>query len=436
MKNHSRIISILLVCIFAALAFAADYDGPFYVSLTGDDSGTGAIDDPWATLVYAASAVKENGHEALAETHTVIIKSGTYVEELRPLVAGTTWMATAGAEVFITRAGAGDYCIRMSAGKNNVRLKNLNVHSANRAGIFFTGATDGFVEDCVVYNCTQEGLFFKLNSHRGLIKNTVVKNNGGIGINISNSLDMRIYNCTAYLNTLQGYVIQNDSQGFVLNNCISNGNDGVEYDVSPGAAASSAALNNCLGEGSYGVNWLEAWKVNDVAKDPLLLADGIHIPANSPCINSGSTIENVTQDIDGNTVPFGLLHDIGAHEYSIDTRRGVVQEILYPSMKRLIVNWTTGVNGTVIVEATGPYTGQVFAASTKPSSVTAPELNYDVTALDDFGIDILNGNLINRSASLEVVASSTLGIIVGDRMRLSISGAGAGRAGTVTINLR
>ena len=71
--------------------------------------------------------------------------------------------------------------------------------------------------------------------------------------------------------------------------------------------------------GSTSYNSLSDWQAtgqdsNSIVSNPLLTSD-YHIPRTSPCIDSGTTLAEVTDDYEGNPRPMGASTDIGAYEY-------------------------------------------------------------------------------------------------------------------------
>jgi len=57
----------------------------------------------------------------------------------------------------------------------------------------------------------------------------------------------------------------------------------------------------------------DLWKVNPRFVDPA--NNDFHIPADSPCIDAGATLSEITDDYDGNPRPIGGKYDIGAYEF-------------------------------------------------------------------------------------------------------------------------
>ncbi len=75
MKNYllTLVITLLSVSIYA--------QSNYYVSTTGSDSGTGAMDDPWETIQHAMDNATPGS--------TVNISGGTYNEKVYLNVSGT-----------------------------------------------------------------------------------------------------------------------------------------------------------------------------------------------------------------------------------------------------------------------------------------------------------------------------------------------------------
>jgi hypothetical protein len=72
----------------------------------------------------------------------------------------------------------------------------------------------------------------------------------------------------------------------------------------------------------------EGWGDHNIGLDPLFLGAGtgveyFRIKGNSPCINAGTVVPQVTTDFDGRPRPLGGAYDIGAFEVppsSVPTR--------------------------------------------------------------------------------------------------------------------
>lgn len=109
-------------------------------------------------------------------------------------------------------------------------------------------------------------------------------------------------------------------------------------------------------------------------------------------------------------------------------------------VKKITAAWTassdTGaVSGTKTLKT---YSGEILRLVTVPGTAgDAPTPDYDVTALDDDGTDVLMGAGANRHTSnTEQVLASSLGVIANDKIELRVANAGNSKKGTVYIYLR
>lgn len=104
--------------------------------------------------------------------------------------------------------------------------------------------------------------------------------------------------------------------------------------------------------------------------------------------------------------------------------------------------WTTdSANGAIVASSTageansttGYYTGYVVRFVTDPTT-DAPTDDYDVTIIDDDGVDVLLGYGANRDTSTtEQVAEGSLGWIYNSKLSLVIANAGNSKSGIVYL---
>ena len=92
--------------------------------------------------------------------------------------------------------------------------------------------------------------------------------------------------------------------------------------------------------------------------------------------------------------------------------------------------------GTTGFQTTVPITGTCHRLVTIPTSSAAPDDNYDVYILDEDSADILVAGGLKRSTSAaQGVVGTSLGCVKGDKITLSITGAGNSKEGTVILYL-
>lgn len=117
-------------------------------------------------------------------------------------------------------------------------------------------------------------------------------------------------------------------------------------------------------------------------------------------------------------------------------------------IQRLTFTWTADGSGDVNGTVTTQVTGEVVRVVTSPNlDKTQPDPLYDVTLLDEFGVDVLGGLGADRSDSeieefvpvmVYSSATDTLGAprYVDGALELQISNAGDGCGGVVEVWLR
>jgi hypothetical protein len=57
-------------------------------------------------------------------------------------------------------------------------------------------------------------------------------------------------------------------------------------------------------------------------------ADDYHLDADSPAVDAGVSLADVTEDLDGQARPAGAGYDIGAYEFSLLTPAGFLPLVL------------------------------------------------------------------------------------------------------------
>jgi hypothetical protein len=116
-----------------------------------------------------------------------------------------------------------------------------------------------------------------------------------------------------------------------------------------------------------------------------------------------------------------------------------VTEETHGSLKKITFVWTSDASGVVSgTLTTGAYNGAIERLVTVPAAAAAaPADNYDVTLLDEDGVDVLMGAGADRdTANTEQVQRSSLGVVANDRLELRIANAGDANSGTVHVYLR
>lgn len=108
-------------------------------------------------------------------------------------------------------------------------------------------------------------------------------------------------------------------------------------------------------------------------------------------------------------------------------------EELLGNVKKVTFAWTAGTAGeagTATGTTTYPYTGNLLKVVTVPGTVgDQPTDDYDITIKDEDGVDVANGQLLNRDDTNTEWVISSLGAVVGDKLTFAVASAGAGKKG-------
>lgn len=104
-------------------------------------------------------------------------------------------------------------------------------------------------------------------------------------------------------------------------------------------------------------------------------------------------------------------------------------------LREYVFAWTSTAGGAVEDnESVEQVADRVLQVETIPSATAAPTADYDVTLEDGNGVDMLQGQGANRSASAaEGVVFDTPTIITTRAMVLKVTNAGNAKSGTVRI---
>lgn len=215
----------------------------FYVATTGNDTGNGSSQTPWATLQHAVDAIHPGD--------TIMVESGTYVG-CRIGNSGTanapcTLEAAPGATVIVNAPGPSnqhnsDIEVENFNGTVSYWIINgLTAINGPRSGIDIRVTTNITVENCIVHNSGRTGIFLAF-SDNPLIEYNQSYSNGEHGIYNSNSSD----NATILGNTLH----DNANCGVHMNGDLSQGGDG----LITGALVEDNVIYNNGATGGSGIN--------------------------------------------------------------------------------------------------------------------------------------------------------------------------------------
>ena len=129
-----------------------------------------------------------------------------------------------------------------------------------------------------------------------------------------------------------------------------------------------------------------------------------------------------------------------------------LQQIVHRPVKKVRWAWTSDASGNVNGGAgltNLKYTGRVSQIVTIPDGSTAPTDNYDITVLNEDGVDLLNGAGANRDSSATEMVNASLttvdnlgvftstivafGSVVESTLELRVANAGNAKKGVAII---
>jgi len=171
-------------------------------------------------------------------------------------------------------------------------------HDNQRDGFLSNNASNSSFINCLSYNNGSNGIQFLGLTNYGHVYNCTLVNNNATGCYISRSNPSVIVKNTILMNNKNGLVINNATKPNESYNCFYN-NKFNYFDFS---------LSNAI-----------PIHATDITQDPILntAAPNTYMQKeNSPCINAGTTIVEVTKDIRSITRPQKGNYDIGCYEYT------------------------------------------------------------------------------------------------------------------------
>jgi hypothetical protein len=196
---------------------------------------------------------------------------------------------------------------------------------AEHAVHFWDSSADNIVERNTIINCDR-GIGFGLGTspnEGGIIRNNMIYNDGtgifnDVGIGIETSPNTRIYNNTIFIEYPNAIEYR-----FAATNNIEIANNLTNKTIKErnGAIATLSTNNE---------NAVSSWFINTGIGDLRLASN------NSNVVEMGTTLADVTDDIDKVARPQYSNHDIGAHEYpfivGLDSQEEQLSEVkVYPS---------------------------------------------------------------------------------------------------------
>jgi len=230
-----------------------------WVSGVGDDANPCSRTAPCKTWAGAISktanggeidALDPGGFGALTITKGITLDGGGG-QVASTLVAGTNGI--------VVQAGPNDVVII-----RNLRINGISgTGNGGFNGIRFLSGKDLNVENCYIFDFTQNGIDIALNQNTQAnvhILNTVLKNSGGDGVRATNAqspvVNVEIQNSYALVNGAVGFHAADRSKMVVFQSHAEQGTDGFKAEDLSGAAATQMIVSNS--EASYNTNGVHA----------------------------------------------------------------------------------------------------------------------------------------------------------------------------------
>jgi len=333
----------------------------YWVATDGSNTTTGGRgwypDLPWATLEYA----QEGNH--ITKGARVIVEPGSYTQyatacdwdgNAHPGTGISVFEGAGRDETIITDISTTAYSIRHELEEGYALYKGMTIkRNINEDGYHLLYVGDTASEDVVIYSrdmtwgddsvyggtivmCYNTFDAYRTEFLSGTTSTAVIfPQAGSSDVTLKNCLSvggpyvyytslagatLTAYNCTfyGYANGAIRYKTNAD-QPPIVKNCIfgessvyaisDDDNDVAETDIDYNCyAKTTGALINVTDGG------------NSITQDPLFVNvpnKNFRLRPSSPCIDAGTPISSVTQDIEGHRRPIGLTWDIGAYEYLI-----------------------------------------------------------------------------------------------------------------------
>lgn len=213
--------------------------------------------------------------------------------------------------------------------------------------------SSGTIADCVIrgnMSCQDEGGGIASYNSPLVLRNCTISDNScagyGGGIVMWGEATPRFYSCTISNNrefvprmlpspctppTSLGIVFDDSIDDSVISEEAPVGGGGIYcQDASPiiintilwgnspgqiGVYNATPDVTYCDVQGGWGD--LDFKGAGNISEDPLFVGEGdYHLTANSPCIDAGASLSANLSDIDGDSRPLGLRHDIGSDEWA------------------------------------------------------------------------------------------------------------------------
>jgi parallel beta-helix repeat protein len=222
----------------------------------------------------------------------------------------------------------------------SVTMTNSSAHNNSGQGIYICGSSNVTITACNFYSNTAYGIYAGVSgSPTVTVGRTKMYSNTSGGIS-NTSGAVVASNCIIY-GSWDGVDVWNGYSGYpggnlTLQNCvITENNDDCTW-INAGSLTvinSIGAFNHSYGinvwggtcTSSYNAFWSNGYAtyngtpggIGEIVADPLFTDEpgrDFHLGSASPCIDSGTTISNVTVDFANNSRPAGGGYDMGAYE--------------------------------------------------------------------------------------------------------------------------
>ncbi|MBK8269805.1 MAG: right-handed parallel beta-helix repeat-containing protein [Planctomycetes bacterium] len=183
--NSRKPVRFTLGLLFVAFAASNAWAVELHVSTAGkNESGTGSVESPWATIGRALEAAQPGD--------AIVLHNGVYCESVRILSPNITIMSAAGEWAVIKAPiGTGDapgLCIKFDVDASHGALKRLELIGGYYAvkiesrwdwgGVDQSGATDILIEDCVIHDSGRDCIKITPNCDRVTIRRCEIFNSG------------------------------------------------------------------------------------------------------------------------------------------------------------------------------------------------------------------------------------------------------------------
>jgi len=181
-----RVITSIIVASFFITLIAVASAADFYVAPGGNDiTGDGSADNPWKTIQHAV------GNESVHGGDTIIVRDGTYTENVKVLGKSLTIRSDNGSAVTtVQAASASNHVFEISSGANYVNISGLTIKGstgAESAGVHLIGVTNCSIRNNTVTN-NYYGVLLDFSSDNNITCNWI-HHNTEAGFYLSESLN-------------------------------------------------------------------------------------------------------------------------------------------------------------------------------------------------------------------------------------------------------